>query len=107
VPKTLTCFKIFVPEITHFITVTITSKTAHNHNLDRPQYVVGLFQFIFCITEGNLDGASPVLNLSKNTANTVSDSDENADEEDEEDYSDNERRSVNKFTSGTDITTPV
>lgn len=50
---------------------------------------------------GNLDGASPVLNLSKNTTDAVSDSDEAA-ADDQEDYdSENEHNSgASKYPVG-------
>jgi hypothetical protein len=58
--------------------------------------------FSSILPTGNLGGSSPVLNLSKNTTDTVSDSDENGGD-DEEDYSDSER---GKYAAGTTVTLP-
>ena len=49
---------------------------------------------------GNVDTSSPVLNLSKNVTDNVSDSDENGGD-DEEEYSDSERHVRSKYSPGT------
>lgn len=65
---------------------------------DEIKYKTLVTKVVFAFWTGTLDGSSPVLNLSKNTTDMVSDSEENGGDED---YSDNERSEENgKCPSG-------